>query len=128
MRWHFVKSRWFIFLGTTTLLLFLFFLGREVYSKYQIRQEIGGLKSEITRLENQNQELTGFLEYFKTTAYKERQARSFLNLKKPGEFAVALPVEQENEETSVAREQAQKSESSIERWKNYFFHKSDANP
>ncbi|MDP3994106.1 MAG: septum formation initiator family protein [Candidatus Doudnabacteria bacterium] len=104
--------------------MFLFSLGRQVYKKYQIHLEIRGLETEIARLESQNQDLAGLLEYFKTTAYKERQARSILNLKKPGEFAVALPPREE-EGAGQGPQAEEIYASNFKKWREYFFGRKD---
>jgi len=63
---------------------------RESYHKYQLSEEIGGLKTEIERLEGRKQQLAGLMEYFEQESYLEREARQRLNLKKPGEKVVIL--------------------------------------
>ena len=103
-------------------MMVLFSLGRQAYKQYQIHREISGLEQEIEKLQSQNQELAALLEYFKTPAYKERQARSILNLKKPGEFAVALPPREEEQAGGESNAKIKEtSGSNFQKWREYFF-------
>ncbi len=105
------------------LILFISFLGRGLYKTYQVKQDVRSLEREIASVEGENQELLELIGYLKTPEYKERQARSVLNLQKPGEIAVALPG---GETQSPARENSkvsgeENSESNWKKWWKYFF-------
>ena len=123
MRTGLIKSKFFIITGSILLIVFLSFLGRQIYQKYEIDREIRGFEAEVARLQSQNQDLTGLLEYFKTSAYKERQARLLLNLKKPGEFAVALPAREEDGGAELGPKTAETFGSNFQKWSEYFFKK-----
>lgn len=114
------KSKLYIFCALAVLLGTGIFLGKELYTRYQIDLEIRGLDRQVTELQQKNHEVSQMIQYFKTTEYKERQARSLLNLQKPGEFAVALPV-QEDQNAGTADDTETKKETNLKKWWNYFF-------
>ena len=117
------RSRFFIVAGTIALLLFLVFLGRELNKKYQINKEVKNLEKEIAEIEARNEEIAQLIDYLNTPEYKERQARSLLNLQKPGEFAVALPLHPEEQEQGALDDQSKRQASNFQKWWNYFFKK-----
>lgn len=118
----FLKSKPFLASGFLALLFLTIFWGREMYRKYQINTEIRTLQSQIKELERSNQDTLSLISYFKTQQYKERQARSLLNLQKPGEFVVALP---DRNEAGLSDQQSdiQTPEVNLRKWWNYFFGK-----
>lgn len=98
-------------------------LGRELVKKYQIDKEIKQLEREITALESKNKEINELIDYLKSAEYRERQARSLLNLQKPGEFAVALPNPEGQDQENVKLKESKDSRSNLEKWWEYFFGK-----
>lgn len=120
----FLKSKLFVFFGVAALFLSLSFLGKELYKKYQVRQEVHALEQEIEKMNRQNQDLTELIGFLKTPEYRERQARSVLNLQKPGEIAVALPQRGENKpEEQVGEAVNSSTDSNLKKWWDYFFKK-----
>lgn len=106
--------------ATLILLVGLFNLIQQFQKKYQVQKEISDLESEISSLQGKNKDILDVLNYFRTPEYKQRQARSVLNLQKPGEFAVALPP---GEETPADDSGGlnQNHESNLAKWWKYFF-------
>ena len=114
-----LKSKAVTYLGIALILLVLFYLGKQWHKKYLIDKEITALHQQISDLEGKNEEILNLITYFETTEFKERQARSLLNLQKPGEYAVALPGD---EGAAASQQEAQeKHESNFKLWWNYFF-------
>ena len=114
-----LKSKLWLLVGGALLVLTAFYLAREVYEKHQIDSEVARLQGEIAATEGKNKEILELISYYKTTEYKERQARSLLGLAKPGEFVAVLP-----QKVKVAGESAatdQQSVSNLRLWWNYFF-------
>lgn len=116
---EFLKSRFVIFVGGVFLVVAVVFVGRQLYKRYQIQQEIIGLQDEIAVLEKKGVELEELIDYFEAPEFRERQARLILNLQKPGEFAVALPIAEE-EQVLEEGEEIQVT-SNFEKWWEYFF-------
>ncbi|MFH1460862.1 MAG: septum formation initiator family protein, partial [Patescibacteria group bacterium] len=104
--------------------------GRESYRKYQLTQEIDSLKSEIEKIEGNNQQLANLMDYLKQESYLEKEARLKLNLKKPGEKVVIFsdqPDEQlENTDSQTSpentlQEQTKEKTANYWKWWEYFF-------
>ncbi|OGE84340.1 MAG: hypothetical protein A2846_03860 [Candidatus Doudnabacteria bacterium RIFCSPHIGHO2_01_FULL_49_9] len=113
-----LKSKLWLVVGSTLLALTAFYLARETYQKWQIDTEVEKLQDEIVAVEGQNKEILELINYYKTTEYKERQARSILGLAKPGEFVVTLPPRKEQ----AAGDSAQMdSKTHLQEWWEYFF-------
>ena len=113
-----LKSKLGLWVTLGLLLTTIFFLARETYQKYVIDNEVKNLQTEIFAVEGKNKEILELINYYKTTEYKERQARSILGLAKPGEFVVALPPKDEGQ---TKGESSAKPESNLKQWWNYFF-------
>ena len=115
----FLKSKLTIVLGGLLLFPTAFYLARETYKKNQIDNEITRLEAQIAEVEGKNKDITELINYYKTPEYRERQARSILNLQKEGEFAVALP--QAKDTAEITGEEITDGRSNIRKWWDYFF-------
>ncbi len=85
-----IRRRFFLLLFFMFLLWVAAGLIREMGEARRSEKNIDRLKAEITNLERKNGELRSLIEYFKTDAAVEREARERLNLKKPGENVVII--------------------------------------
>lgn len=99
----------------------IYFLGQELNKRYLINKEVRKLEADISQFESKNEELLKLLNYLKTTEYQERQARQLLKLQKPGEFAVALPLQPEETEDKTSQKTKEGNFSNLKQWWNYFF-------
>ena len=113
-----LKSKLWLWAGAIMLGFTVFYLVRETLEKRQIDNEVSRLQHEIVDVEGKNQEILELINYYKTTEYKERQARSILGLAKPGEFVVSLPSKVA-QSAETADGSAQKSH--LREWWEYFF-------
>lgn len=115
-----------------SLLILIFFstnLVKEIINRRDLKKEISSLAEEINRLEGRNQELSSMIEYFKSIDFVEKEARTKLNLRKPGEKIII--VAEEETPTSTVEPVSESSPrlitapvktlSNPERWWNYFF-------
>ncbi len=116
-----LKSKFFSGGALLVLLLTVYLVGREVNKKYQIRREIQSLQTDIQEHQSKNEELLKLIDYLKTREYQERQARTLLNLQKPGEFAVALPPQPEEQLEAQAGRPETDLKSNLRLWWDYFF-------
>ena len=104
--------------GLIVVLVFLMLLsGRIIFQKHDVQKEIARLEEKANEIEKKNTELSGLINYLNTDEYKERQAREKLNLKKEGEFVVALPKGSDDQNTTDGTQQ----QSNPQKWFNYFF-------
>lgn len=116
-------SSLFIWGGVILVVLMIFALGKAAIRKHDIQTEIQGLESEVGKLEDQNIELNGLIQYFQTENFQEREARDKLGLKKPGETVVAIPTSESEDEPAFPEQEqkAQEDVSNPQKWWNYFF-------
>jgi cell division protein FtsL len=123
----FFSSRIFIIMGVCAIALIGFSLAKETYRNYQIQKEIQTLEKEISRLENDNENLANLIKYFETEAYQEREARQKLGLQKEGEKVVIITEEEiESQETiqesnEPEEEIAEEEISNLRKWWNFIF-------
>ncbi|OGY89537.1 MAG: hypothetical protein A2927_00880 [Candidatus Komeilibacteria bacterium RIFCSPLOWO2_01_FULL_45_10] len=113
-----------------SLFILIFFsvnLTREIINRRDLEKDIKKLEEEMGGLAARNQELGGLIEYFKTMDFVEEEARTKLNLRKPGEQIIIVPPEPLAGEpflvsplASLSGSEAKPS-SNWERWLNYFF-------
>jgi len=85
-----LSSKIFLFIAIFVLIFLLIGLIRETYRKHQLISEINQLKSNVDKLEGDNQQLVDLIDYFKEDSYLEKEARIKLNLRNPGETVVVL--------------------------------------
>lgn len=97
-------------------------LTKEIIRKVEVNRQITELEKEIQDIEDQNAELSELVQYFNSSSFQEKEARSKLGLQGEGEMIVILPQEL-NEETAVESNQAvtDASPSNLSKWKHYFF-------
>ncbi|OGH68650.1 MAG: hypothetical protein A2754_02260 [Candidatus Magasanikbacteria bacterium RIFCSPHIGHO2_01_FULL_47_8] len=117
-----LKSKLAVTVALVLLAIAGFYLARESYRKAQVNQEIRDLQNQISMVEGKNKEISDLIKYYKSQTYKERQARTLLNLQKPGEFAVALPQSPEDQNPANQPE-SNGSATNLKLWWDYFFGK-----
>jgi cell division protein FtsB len=99
-------------------------LAKEVIRKIEIQREISSLESEIADLEQHNTELTAMMAYFNSSTFQEKEARSKLNVVKPGETVVVLPSAGNGDAVTVTAATANSSLALLpnyQKWFNYVF-------
>lgn len=102
------------------IVLYMFYsVGRLAFRNYQLNVEELKLRSDITSLENEIQDLKNQIVYFQSDSYKEKMARAKLNLQKEGENVVAIVPGPKVEE--VTEKPIQENLSVPQRWWRYFF-------
>jgi len=123
MSWNkLLRSKLFLFFLIIILAVFGYFFVKELRLQYEIEKEISSLEDQITALENKNQDLLALMEYFNSDTFREKEIRSKLNLKKPGEHVVILsPVGTSSKEEAVKQEGEKASLTNLRQWWDYFF-------
>ena len=107
-------------IGFVVMVYTLFSLSKVVWRNYQIEKETRDLKEEIEMLEEENQHLLNLITYFKTDAYREREARKRLGYKKPGEEVILVPSVEDKTDASEESEET-KPQGHWRLWWNFFF-------
>ena len=122
-----ISSKIFIFASIAVLIFLGVSLSKEVARRYEISKRTEKLKAEVSRLEQENTQLSQLIEYFQSESYREREARLKLGLEKEGETLIILPNVDSEETKAEAKESSQSSESQnvkpTQKWWNYFFKK-----
>jgi cell division protein FtsB len=85
-------------LSVLLALYIIFILSKSVWKNYQINKEIEAKEQKIAELQKEIEEMQNLIAYYQTDTFQELEARSKLNLKKPGETAIAVPKRQTQEE------------------------------
>jgi cell division protein FtsL len=99
-----------------------FGLAKITYQNYKVNQKIADLEKNIEKIDEDNFELQSKITYYKTNAYKERQAREELNMQKPGEIVVVIPTGTQPEKEKIKQKENKKTErSNYQAWWDYFF-------
>ena len=108
-----------IFTLVLVLLLIISFIkvSKEVVLRYNIHKEISQLENQLTDLKDKTEATDKLISYLKTDEYIEKQARSQLNLSKPGEKQINLFTDNDS---NRIREQGENLPN-IDKWFNYFF-------
>lgn len=97
-----ILSSKLILVGSLILLIFISIaLGKVVYRRHAIQQEIKAIRQEVEMAEGKNKELSELIGYFSTDAFKEKMARQKLNLQREGETVVAIPVKKKTEDVTI---------------------------
>jgi len=118
---RFFSSQKFIaFLALVFLILLAFPLAKSYSRRLVAEKEIEAMRLKISEYEKNNQELHEFLDYLASPQAAEDQARSSLNLKKPGE-AVVIIQKEEIEQLGNSSLNSSASSSALKLWWNYFF-------
>lgn len=96
---------------------------RITLQRMEIQGQIDKLKSEAERLEADNRDLTGYLDYFASESFKEREMRLKLNLQKPDERVIIISREETKakEEASMPEDDKTQMMSNMKKWWDYFF-------
>lgn len=87
---RFFASRIFLIIALIVAVFVAFGFARAYFQDYRVRKEIAALEDEVRRLEKKRFESLELLEYVQTGDYVEKQARTQLNLKQPGENVVFI--------------------------------------
>lgn len=100
----------------------LFVTAKALVQKYAVDRQIAQLQSRADQIRGQNDQLSDLVKYLNTDQYREKAAREQLNLKKDGEFVVAIP---QNQQEQVASASTEINLSNPQKWYNYFFKHND---
>lgn len=124
----FFASRTFLTIALIVVSFFAFGFARAYYQDYKVKQEIRELESQVAQLEKKKIESIEILEYVKSDAYVEDQARTELNMKESGEQVVYVKdVDGGQGKNSQKSEESESGHllSNPIKWVYYFMHKSN---
>ena len=119
-----LSSKILLILSLVILIFFSTNLVKQVINRRDLQKEVSALEGEINRLQGRNQELDSLIGYF-----VEKEARTKLNLRKPGEQIIIVEEEPaESRLTETVKDVPVDLVSgeiviltNAEKWWNYFF-------
>lgn len=121
-----VRGGWLFLVGAILIVVFGAGLVREIVRRRAVISELAALQQEIRSLNDRRGELTQLIQDFQSAATQEREARTKLNLAKPGERA--LIIERSGTANDAAGtvatampDAASPTPANPARWWNYFF-------
>jgi len=119
-------SRLFLLAGLAAIIMIALALVEETYKRYQIQQEIDGLKTQADSMEGDNQYLKGLIQYFQTSEYQEKEAKEKLSMQKSDEKVIlvkeAPPDPKESSPNYVPKTPPKEDDrTNPQRWWDYFF-------
>jgi len=123
-----LASKSLLLISLLILVFFSFNLFKEIVNRRDLHGDIKILDDEITKLENKNQKLSFLIDYYESLEFVEKEARTKLNLRKPGEKIIIVSEDNEDvtEQTDFFDTTVLTSSDIIhltnpQKWWNYFF-------
>ncbi len=77
--------------GSIVVVYLLVVLAQTVKHNYDLGRQIDDLKSQISLLQDQKDQLAYSIQYYNTDSFRDREARAKLGLQLPGENVVIVP-------------------------------------
>jgi cell division protein FtsB len=107
--------------GAFIALYLVVVLGQTIKRNYDLGLQIDSLKSQMNMLQDQNDELSYNIQYYKTDSYKDREARSQLGLQLPGENVVIIPNDTPapTPDISVSPSKSSTTKSNTQQWLSF---------
>ncbi len=96
--------------------------GKETYRRVLLEREIAGAQAELQRLKNQRQEFEGKIGYLQDPANAEREAKTRLNLKRPGEEVILVVKKAANASAALAPQTPESFGAGVRAWWDFFTH------
>ena len=114
-----MPNKFLIFFLILALIGLVVAVSKESYRRYQIDKEAADLKKEIAFLEEKNESLTRFLDYFNSDKFLEKEARLKLNLLKEGEKLVIISPGKEADLENRSEDIQENKISNFKKWLEY---------
>ncbi len=121
-----VRGEWLFLVGVVLIVVFGAGLSREIVRRRAVVSELADLRQEIRSLNDRRAELTQLIQDVQSAATQEREARTKLNLAKPGERALIIERSGRANEAAgtvatATSDTASPAAANPTRWWNYFF-------
>lgn len=95
-----LNSKILLVVSLSIVVFFALNLSNEIISRRKLINEISKLKQQINGLESGNQELSGLISKLQSLGFVENEARTKLNLKKPGETIIIVSEQNNQDQTA----------------------------
>lgn len=105
------------------VIIYLFVvIGKTIASNYKSNKQLLVEEQTVTDLEAEVGDIQNKISYYRTSSFKEKEAREKLGYKAPGENVISLPIDQENDKVSDSSLGEVKIKTPNYRyWWSYFF-------
>jgi len=105
------------------IIIYLFVVvGRTIATNYESNKQILIEAQTVAALEVEVGDIQNKINYYRTSSFKEKEAREKLGYKAPGENVISLPIDQENDKVSDSSISEVKIKTPNYRyWWSYFF-------
>jgi len=100
MRNYFRSGKIIFWIGLVLAIYMFVVLAVETSQNYSLRNKSDNLESQITKLEQQIEDLGYKVTYYKTDSYRERLAREKLNVAAAGESVIIIKDDKRNEKAT----------------------------
>jgi cell division protein FtsB len=110
--------------GAVVVIYLAVILGQTIASNYHLQKQIDALNTQVSDLSIQNDELNYNLQYYATSSYQEKAARTDLGLQKPGENVIILPNPSNVAAQNAAKATKPKPLSNFTQWVDFLAGKS----
>jgi len=123
----FYYSKWFILVIFIVIVFFLISAIKDYYSQEDLRDDISTLESQISNLQDEQYDLSETLSQVQGEDFVENEARTKLNLRKPGENIIIVSNDKDIQELnkdktdSGIKDLLEQPESNLSLWWKYFF-------
>ena len=94
----FYYSKWFILVIFIVIVFFLISAIKDYYSQEDLRDDISTLESQISNLQDEQYDLSETLSQVQGEDFVENEARTKLNLRKPGENIIIVSNDKDIQE------------------------------
>jgi cell division protein FtsB len=103
-------------LGFVVIVSLLVSLGQTVHRNYQLGRQINDLKGETSLLQEEKDQLSYNIQFYKTDSYRDREARAKLGLQLPGENVIIIPSSAPTPGPAPVKDQAGTRRSDMQQW------------
>jgi len=104
------------FVGTVVIIYLLVVLGQTIKRNYDLGRQIDLLRTQISLLQDQKEQLAYSIQYYNTDAYRDREARSKLGLQLPGENVVIIPRTSPSPSATTQTGKTSAKRSNLQQW------------
>lgn len=118
-----LTSRAFTIIVLFAIILLAVSLTKSIIRKVEINKQIADLEVEIASLEQENAELDNVMQYFNSSEYQEKEARTKLGMQQEGESVVIIPNDLPERTANTLTDEAtvEADVPNSTKWKKYFF-------
>ncbi len=102
--------------GAVVIIYLLIVLGQTVKHNYDLGQQVDQLRTQITLLQDQKDQLAYSIAYYNTDSFRDREARSKLGLQLPGENVVIIPRTSPTPSATTPTSKTPVKRSNLQQW------------